>query len=410
MLIRNLIIFAVLLSLSVLSAAETWQIGANLRYRFESEGKDFNRDTRLNNFSLLRTRLHAQFRPTAGVYGFIQFQDARTQGMSFDPYNPFQFSLYQGYILLDSLWNFPFSLKLGRYEAVYGNERLIGAIGWSNFGQSFDGVTFKWLLPLGYIDLFNFKVEEQKRLGDERDTNFLGTWSRLNFGPNLNTDFFILWNRRIGPGEMSVLTVGGNTGFTIDDFQLTGEIAMQRGQSGRQQNIPLVGRGKDVEAFLLAFNGSYTFSQMPAKPGFTLGLDYLSGDDPSTDDVYEAFQTLYATNHKFYGMMDYFTNIPLHTISRGLMDVYLGLSSQSFEAFKFSLKGHLFQSARKFTLMDGSSSNTFGTELDLIIDYQYNTHAQFQGGAAIFLPGDIFKETRGKDDGLFFYVSSQFKL
>jgi len=404
------LILVLLLSFLVLNAAETWQIGAELRYRFESEGKDFNDDTRLNNFSLLRTRLNAQFNPMAGVYGFIQFQDARTQGMDFDPDNPFRFSLYQGYVLLDSLWNFPFSVKMGRYEAVYGNERLIGAIGWSNNGQSFDGVTLKWRLPIGYIDLFNFKVEEQKRLGDERDTNFLGTWSRLNFGQNLNTDFFILWNRRIGPGEMSVLTLGGNTGFTIDDFQLTGEIAMQRGQSGRQRNIPLAGRGKDVDAFLLAFNGSYTFSQIPAKPGFTLGLDYLSGDDPSTDDVYEAFQTLYATNHKFYGMMDYFTNIPFHTYSRGLMDLHLGLSGQPVDPLKFSLKGHLFQSSQKYTLSDGSSARTFGTELDLIIDYRYNAHAQFQGGVAIFLPGTIFKETRGKDDALFFYISSQFKL
>ncbi len=69
---------------------------------------------------------------------------------------------------------------------------------------------------------------------------------------------------------------------------------------------------------MFALNIKYKFDS-PVKPTIGVGIDYLSGDD-GTDDDYNVFNTLYATNHKYYGFMDYFINLPNDTYGKGLMD------------------------------------------------------------------------------------------
>ena len=56
----------------------------------------------------------------------------------------------------------------------------------------------------------------------------------------------------------------------------------------------------------------------------------------------ESFSTLYATNHKFYGYMDYFMNIPAGTKRSSLIDRYLRLGIVSAKKFKATLDVHHF--------------------------------------------------------------------
>src|SRR5947209_3086601 len=52
--------------------------------------------------------------------------------------------LHQGYVTLGNHKEFPLSLKVGRQELIYGEERLIGAFGWNNIGRSFDAAKVRW--------------------------------------------------------------------------------------------------------------------------------------------------------------------------------------------------------------------------------------------------------------------------
>ena len=54
---------------------------------------------------------------------------------------------------------------------------------------------------------------------------------------------------------------------------------------------------------MFALNFKYSFKS-PVKPAIGVGIDYLSGDDGQDADKYKVFNTLYATNHKYYGFMD----------------------------------------------------------------------------------------------------------
>jgi hypothetical protein len=136
------------------------------------------------------------------------------------------------------------------------------------------------------------------------------------------------------------------------------------------------------------------------------GVDFLSGDDSPnvlTDTQYKVFDTLYATNHKFYGFMDYFLNIPLNTFGRGLVDAYARFQIH-LGSMPIRLDLHLFESAQDFALSGGGTSKRFGTEADLTFKYKYNNTLTFLGGASVFDPGDIFKDVRGNDMSSWAYI------
>jgi len=134
------------------------------------------------------------------------------------------------------------------------------------------------------------------------------------------------------------------------------------------------------------------------------GIDYISGDDNPGDGTYGAFHTLYATNHKYYGFMDYFTNLPQHTWQLGLSDLHFGVGLKPIAQGGFTAVYHIFNSAQDYTLSDGSTSNSFGSEVDLTFKYHYNRQVLFVAGASYFTPGAIFKEKKGSDQSDWFYL------
>jgi hypothetical protein len=103
---------------------------------------------------LLRTRLNLSFRPSEDVTGFVQVQDARLFGGgdpaagrgTLDGRAP-ALDLHQAYFAVTHLLGAPLRLKVGRQELAYGNQRLIGSVGWSNVGGVVGGA-------LGYKRVF----------------------------------------------------------------------------------------------------------------------------------------------------------------------------------------------------------------------------------------------------------------
>jgi hypothetical protein len=154
---------------------------------------------------------------------------------------------------------------------------------------------------------------------------------------------------------------------------------------------------------MLTFDFWYRFPGVSGKPGVSAGVDYLSGDDAPSDCKFKVFDTLYATNHKFYGFMDYFLNIPRDTSSRGLVDAYArALVHLGSVPVRADL--HVFRSAQDFPLSSGGTSKDFGVELDLTLKHVYNESLTFVLGGSLFDPGEIFKDTTGSDLGNWAYL------
>ena len=118
-------------------AAPRVQMGAEIRLRPESRS-DFSAKNALNNVVLQRIRLNARLRLNERITGLVQLQDSRFWGEEVSTAsNEANVDLHQAYLQVDRFLSAPVSLRIGRQELVYGNERLVGAFGWNYGGGSF---------------------------------------------------------------------------------------------------------------------------------------------------------------------------------------------------------------------------------------------------------------------------------
>ncbi|RMH72482.1 MAG: hypothetical protein D6675_04500 [Gemmatimonadetes bacterium] len=393
----SLIVLSVLLiTPSWLGAQETeLTIGGQLRVRGESIDKDFNSDTDPYDVTALRTRINIKATSPQGWLAFVQLQDSRIYGTEASTLSSTaNVDLHQAYFQVNRLWWDWLSIKMGRMEMVYGNERLIGAVGWHNVGRSFDGGVAMLSFGKVQIDLFNTQLYESNQAPDENDGDqtFSGVYTQIKPADNYAIDVYVLAEQdaQENADEDALLeraTIGTYFKGNFGGLNLKAELAFQGGTTNFGDT--------DIAAGMLTVFAMYKFNHH-LKPFVGLGMDILTGDDPETEE-YECFDTLYATNHKFYGFMDYFTNIPVNTQNKGLVDIMLKSGFTPRENLLFKGDLHLFSLAQDALLSDGTEETALGTEIDLTLIYTYNANIRFTGGISAFSPGDVFKDWYGED-------------
>ncbi len=388
------------------------KFSGEIRYRFEADGRRVAEDggDRFGDFHLLRTRAGIFFSPTDDVEGVMVIQDSRTFGeeQSTMDGSADRLDVHQAFVRLPDLLGSGLDLQIGRQEMIYGNERLIGAVGWSNVGRSFDAIRLRTADDWGSVDLFasrlgfGIETDSLERLDDLFSTNLYGLWSSLNFGGNHKGDVFALYDndtRALPRGEDSGsqarnrITAGTFVRGSIAPFDYEGEFAWQGGRGFEGgDGLPLSSYG----AFLVAGKLLYTVDR------FGIGALYarLSGDDDPTDDTFGAFNTLFATNHKFYGYMDYF---PGGNGTAGLQDVGVTTRLKFSDDVSAALDGHLFTTA-----VDQGGGTGLGKEIDATFVWKYHTqnnrsHATFTFGASVFLADELMRSVVGGDLGWWGY-------
>ncbi len=380
-----------------------WQLDGQIRHRIELDNRDFNSDTNINSYNLLRSRIGLTMKVSDSLSGYFQIQDSRRFGeeqSTLGDGSADNLDFHQAYIQIGNLFNLPVNVKLGRMEVIQGSQRFIGAVGWHNVGRSFDGVIFKWFNGKNYIDIYAFQEVESNAAENDGDKGVYG----LNGNFPLNTDVtvqpFFIWQRTNPNDDLNRFTTGlylkgkaaGQLAYEVD-------LAYQGGKLAKQ----------DVTATLAAANVSYTFKSS-AKPTLKVGVDLVSGDDDFGDDKVKAFDTMYATNHKFYGFMDYFLNLPVNTLGRGLIDSHVSLSISPKQKSRFSVIFHRLAAQQDFVTDGGETASLFGNEIDLIYSLKYSKNVNLTGGFAIFSPGEIFKQTRGEDTSTWAFVMTTVRL
>ena len=113
-----------------------------------------------NDFLLLRTRVHGGYSPTDWFTVFGEGQNSSSTGDRRNPNTQSNgpFDLHQGYVRLGGNEEVPVSLKVGRQELIYGDERLIGAFDWDNIGRSFDAAKLRYEQKTFWVDAFVGRV------------------------------------------------------------------------------------------------------------------------------------------------------------------------------------------------------------------------------------------------------------
>jgi len=293
-------------------------------------------------------------------------------------------------------WN-SLDMKLGRMRVKYGEERLVGFVDWHNIGRSFDGALFSVHNGWFNAEFYGFAQVEDLLFVDQGDMNVVGFNWNVQQGARTKADVYLIWQLVTPSTELNRPTAGYYINGKIGNLEYTSNGAYQWGEFTPDT------LKQDVQAYMLTLDFWYRFPDSPGRIGVSAGMDYLSGDDNPDDLSYKVFDTLYATNHKFYGYMDYFINIPRDTSLRGLVDLYARAIAH-LGPVPTRLDFHLFRSAQDFPLSTGSTSRDFGYEIDLTLKHIYDEHLTFVLGGSLFQPGEIFKDTRGTGLGNWAYV------
>jgi hypothetical protein len=386
------------LSFINLSAQEGLKFSAQIRPRFEMDSKDFKSSTLPNTFTVFRTRLGLAFSPLKNISGFVQIQDSRTFGEeATTTTNTKNLDLHQAYFKIENIFDLPIDVKLGRMEVSYGSERFIGVVNWNNVGRAFGGGVFTLKTDAVNIDFFALKEFERANFGDSLDQSVYGLSFDIGGVKNYKIQPLILWQRSSPTDLLSRFTFGTYVKGTLGNFDHEIDAGYQAGK------IFAGNRKQTISAFILSYTANYTF-ESDLKPFVGAQIDYTSGDDNPADDDYKTYASLYGTGHKYFGYMDYFVNLVNDTYGLGIMDLVGKVGFNPVKALKLNLHFHVFQANQDYRLINGSTSKNFGSEIDFVASYKYNSNITFEGGASMFMPGDIFKERRGKDTATWLYL------
>ena len=293
------------------------------------------------------------------------------------------------------------SLKIGRQEISYDDQKVIGGLDWLQQARRHDAVVLKfankgWIADIGAA----FNQNSEKTVGTVYNgiptaygagTNGIGTMYKSFQYAYVGKKFFF--------GDLSFL-------FFKDDFNKYTTVAAvktpvqgvwSRTTTGLFYNvnptrkINLTGSyyyqgGRNKDGRILSANlASITSTVQVSRKLFVgPGIDYLSGTDGTkavtADSRSNLFDPLYGTPHKFWGGMDYFY-VASGFGNQGLMNYFLKAKYNAKDNLVFFAELHGFESANKVSNGAGGTQTSYlGTELDLKMSYNFTKLINIEAG------------------------------
>lgn len=284
------------------------------------------------------------------------------------------------------------SLKLGRQELSYDDQRILGGLGWAQQARTHDAAVYKlqkgsYSLDIGgALNTTTDEIYNTANLFSYRDMGFVRANSK---GEKLNISFLGLVNTFQNGGDnnpatppttdrkATLLTAGLHADYKIGDLSLTSNLFIQEGER--------VG-GTDVKgAYLASLGASYAMDKTNS-----IGLTYeiISGRDTDT----AAFFPLYGTNHAFNGLIDRFY-VGNYANAGGLKDLQLTYKTK-ISGVALTLAGHYFTEENDIA---GNGDKDLGTEIDIILAKQFKEFKLVGGYSHFFEPSAIADLATTKD-------------
>ncbi|WP_242928233.1 alginate export family protein [Pontibacter vulgaris] len=324
----------------------------------------------------------------------FSFQDVRVWGDEEQAKDVASVSVHEawGEIMFSDV----FSMRLGRQELAYNDERLLGSVDWAQQARSHDAVVLKarfnndWSLDAG--GAFN-QEKEQLSQTDYTLNNYkvLGfVWGKKVLQENFTLSGLFVSDGFQGKGTNKDIlfryTYGADLMYKKGELQLNGAFYHQSGTGVSD---------KAIGAYMGVAEAHYTLNSLKA----TIGFNHLSGSGGERSKT-RTFNTLYATNHKYYGYMDYFTNLPMDTRNGGLHDNYFKLHYSTNPNYNVALDYHYFALAANVPAtetLSGTKNKYLGSELDAVFNYKYSEGINFSVGYSTLFASDSMEALRGGD-------------
>lgn len=373
-------------------------------------------------FTSQRTRLNVGF--TGYRYKiYTSLQDVRVWGQDASTINRTSTEATNGLLLheawgeimlLDTLSSIQnFSLKAGRQEIAYDDQKVLGSLDWLQQARRHDAIVLKfankgWIADLGVA--FNQRKELQTGTTYEAwigpattiypaGTNAIGhayksfqyayVGKKFFFGDLSFLFFKDDFQKFTGTATAPAFTDGVNsrttTGFYYNvnptrKINLNGSVYYQGGHDKT---------GKTIDAKLASLTATY---QVGRKLNFGAGADYLSGNDGTKGaGQNNQFDPLYGTPHKFWGSMDFFyVASPFGT--NGLLNYYAKAKYAASDKLNLFLDVHGFQTAAKIA---GEKDQYLGTEIDFKGNYKFTKLINMEFGYSVMGAKDTFAGLKG---------------
>ncbi|MCH7530259.1 MAG: alginate export family protein [Gemmatimonadetes bacterium] len=315
-----------------------------------------------NELTTMRLRIRVVAEPESTVRIVAELQDVRTWGeerSTLTDYSADNLDLHQGFfdVTLSEQW----SARIGRQEISFGGERLMGAVDWTQQGRSFDAVRTTLQIPDLTVDVFRAQLTEEAVDAGE-DSALLGIYAVASRRSH-NLDVFAFLERSPAADLRqwtSGLRAHGLLGLLAYRFEGAAQLGRRSGARVRGWMLGVrLGRG------------------LPKPLGdVSLWYDHLSGDAAPDDGTVRTFETLFATNHKFYGFADLFLNIPRDTGGRGLRDLALKWKLAGPAGTSIGVDLHAFRLAEA----KGLGTARFAEEVDVTLGYGVNSSLRLTAG------------------------------
>jgi hypothetical protein len=397
-------------------AASNWDIGGQFRIRAEARdsGSFPNRDfakslDHENDYFLFRTKVHLGWSPKKWFAAYVEGRDAHAVSDTRAVPENDRFDLYQAYVRIGDPERFPFSLKTGRQELIYGDQRHIGNGDWSNTGRSFDAVKLRFQNNAFWLDAF---VARPVLANDGRFNNanhhdwFSGLYgSTRRIASWQDTEFFVL-ARNVGARSLAVGGAGPRDIYTLGtrwkslsdklgswDYSL--EVAKQFG------SILQNGKWLDHTAYALNVSGGHSWKKAFGAPRLGFGYDYGSGDSDSADNRNETFECLFGTNHRFYGNMDLMglRNMHISKIEGSIRPAKkVSISAEWLGFWLADTADFLYPESGSGRNQNGYGRHPgypshVGQEFDFLVDWRPVAWGQLRGGYGRFFVGDYIRRS-----------------
>lgn len=349
---------------------------------------------------LSRLRLNAAITPSKSVGFQMQVQDARVAKKTVGPTGvPFTapLDLRMGFVDLGASTSHV-TVRMGRQELVYGEQRLIGHVSWLNAARSFDGVKATIRTKAFQTDVFATSVV--RILDDEFDKSGFGNRFAGVYGgttrliPSATVEPYVLWRRDVnlraeagGLGTLSAFTTGMRVAGRLPgrlDYGV--EMALQRGSLGADDISAWAGHWQMRES-------------LPGRLGARLIGEYnfASGDGSPTDGVRGTFDQLYPTPHDKYGLADQIGWKNVHHARAGLEILpFKGFPvTSNYHSWWLADRNDALYNAGSAVLArvaGGATNGHVGQEVDVQVSHALTPQLQAAAGYAHIFTGAFLKE------------------
>jgi len=361
-----------------------------------------------------RFRLNATVRPSKSLAFVVQGQDSRafdkTAGSQVAPFrNTLDLRMAYGEIGSNS------TVRVGRQELSFGDQRLLGPLPWTNTARSFDGARVTLKSRIGQIDGFAASIVTINPTGFDKSGSgnlISGVYGSLTAViPRQVVEPYFLWRQSrdiaaelggLAPLHQATtgLRMAGKLPAALD---YSGELAVQTGSVGPD----------DVRAWAGHSAIGKTLNGAPGHPRIFGEYNYASGDADRTDGARGTFDQLYPTGHDKLGLADQIGWKNIHDARAGveIKPAAKWQMAGSYHSFWLASPTDALYSASGALVTrspDGIAGRHVGQEIDGQLAYAYSPQLQIGAGYAHLIPGEFLKSTTPGHSYNFPYVMATY--